>query len=421
MNSILEATRRCFLYAAISIGIASVLQAQIPSGTSYVVLTNTGLGGGDLIAVDATGVASTIRPIPGRVPSTVEELPGQNALLVWNGSGVVAYDRRTGAAVATSLSGGISGSISWGYLDEHRGMVWGESFGSGFRSDDLSGSNPRQFLFNNRNTHSRGAWNGTTGGSVVAHFGISPSLDRIFFVDRQGTVVRSLAHSGFTSLDWSPWSGDLFLAQADATGSRVLRLSQVGALTTIPISGLSRRALLALEVVEQPIEHFVAVHAGGGANVLAFITPRGTVTSLGTLPAASFRDVAVLHGRSLWGAGKWVVGQAGLLTVDFGRNHAGEAYQVALALGHRPGIPLGTAGTLHLTADPLFALSVTGVPGLFVDFSGTLDLQGRAPKTPAVNVPGVPALRGLRVFGAAVAYTSRGVRAVSNAWGTILE
>jgi len=179
---------------------------------------------------------------------------------------------------------------------------------------------------------------------------------------------------------------------------------------------------VAVEVLEQPWEHVLALSVVQGNAALSVMTPGGAVTSIGSPVAFPFvRDVVLLGDRSLWSVGKWQVGRPAMLDLDFGPAHGGEFYQVALSLGHRPGIPVNPAGVAHLAPDALLALSVVGVPGLFVNFGGTLDPQGRAPSRPTVNLPAVPGLRGSRVFGAAVAYTPQGARKVSNAWGIVLE
>ena len=120
---------------------------------------------------------------------------------------------------------------------------------------------------------------------------------------------------------------------------------------------------------------------------LSRVVPGGTAVTISrpVAVAASARDLVRLGERSLWAAGRWKVGGRASLAVDFGPAHAGERYQVALAFDHKPGIPLPPAGTAHLAPDALLQLSLAGVPGLFVNFSGTLDAQGRPPSPPTAR------------------------------------
>ena len=92
---------------------------------------------------------------------------------------------------------------------------------------------------------------------------------------------------------------------------------------------------------------------------------------------------------------------------------AGAAYQAALALSARPGISL-PSGRIPLAADPLFFLSLSGVP-VFQGFSGVLDGSGGA--TLSVAIPNSRALRGLRVVLAAVTLGRGGIRRHRGAHG----
>jgi len=397
--------------AAILASLGSILAGQIPSNSRYVVLD--GGTGNRLIALDAVGAVTTTRNLPGAFATRIEEAPGRR-LVVWDSRGVHTYDTASGTTTSTSLTN----APSWGFVDEDGGMVWGTSLGAVLRSDDLAGTNTRQIRGNNRLVGASGAWNGTTGGYVVSDAGITPFLNTTYFLDRSGGVVLSITGTHGPG-DWSPWTGDFIFGQSPST---LVRLSGTGMLTTITFTGPIPGGLVAVEVLEQTGERVLALSGLQGDAALSVVTPGGGVTSIGPPVASPFaRDVVRLGDRSLWSAGKWRVGSPAMLDLDFGPAHAGAFYQVALSLGHRPGIPVGPAGVAHLAPDALFALSVAGVPGLFVNFGGTLDAQGRAPSRPTVNLPPVPGLRGVRVFGAAVAYTLQGARTVSNAWGIVLE
>jgi len=83
--------------------------------------------------------------------------------------------------------------------------------------------------------------------------------------------------------------------------------------------------------------------------------------------------------------------------------HAGDLYVTALSFGYAPGFVLPGGVRVYLNPDPLLFLSLSGVP-MFSQFQGLLSPQGEA--APAVAVPGVAALAGVRLFAAAVAFHS---------------
>ena len=93
---------------------------------------------------------------------------------------------------------------------------------------------------------------------------------------------------------------------------------------------------------------------------------------------------------------------------------AGLPYQMGSSFGNGP-IPIDTR-TLGLTPDGLLALSVGNlVPAIFKDYAGLLDAQGSAKAK--LNIPNVPALKGIRIYTAFVtlkATAPSGVSSISN-------
>jgi hypothetical protein len=77
----------------------------------------------------------------------------------------------------------------------------------------------------------------------------------------------------------------------------------------------------------------------------------------------------------------------------------GLTYQVGSSFGKGP-IPIGTR-QLELDFDPLLVISVTGAaPGLFVNYAGVLDSQGKAQAK--IVLPNIAALKNLRIYNAFV-------------------
>jgi len=409
---------------AVSFLFCSTAPAQIPANTAYVGLVSS-LGSSTktkLFGFDAQGKVTTVVSFPGPTPRQVAEIPGQNALMVWGPTGNTVYDMRTGTTVSTTLT--PAGDLNWAYIDEDLGMVWANGWSDVFKSDDLKGTHARR-LARLPGISGVGAWNGTTGGfAATLRSGFNNDIG---FYDRRGNLVtRAWASLSPSGLSWSPWGGDMLLAQISGPSNGDLdRVSQQGVKTPIPLaqgplSGMTYDA----EVLHQPSERFLCVKSLSNPDYLFRVAPTGAATTITPVKMQMleiFVDVIALGQRSLWGAGPWSPGQVGRMIVDFGPAEAGRVYQVALSFGHRPGISFGAAGTAHVVADDLFWLSLQEIPGLFGNFRGVLDANGRAPSAPTVNVPRIEQLRGLRVFGSCVVLGTNGVQKVSNAWGITID
>ncbi len=87
------------------------------------------------------------------------------------------------------------------------------------------------------------------------------------------------------------------------------------------------------------------------------------------------------------------------------RGNPGDSFQAALSLGNS-GIPLGAAGTIPLSLDPLLQTSLN-----FRAFAGTLDANGDGSFT--FFIPSIPALVGFRYYAAFVTINA-GITGISN-------
>ena len=91
----------------------------------------------------------------------------------------------------------------------------------------------------------------------------------------------------------------------------------------------------------------------------------------------------------------------------------GEAYQIGLSLSNNTGIRIPNVGTIPLDLDNLLILSVQNpVPGLFINFAGTLNINGEA--TGQLNIPASIGLVGIPFHAAAVLYGPQGVSYITN-------
>jgi len=116
--------------------------AQLPANARYAAVAADTMLNGWLYVFDAAGGLITTVPLPFQNP-VVEMAPGNDALLIWQSSAVWRYDRAAGGLTSSPPLQTTAGAVVWGALDEDGGMIWGESFGSIFKSDFLTGANPR--------------------------------------------------------------------------------------------------------------------------------------------------------------------------------------------------------------------------------------------------------------------------------------
>jgi len=101
------------------------------------------------------------------------------------------------------------------------------------------------------------------------------------------------------------------------------------------------------------------------------------------------------------------------MTVSLLNMPAGDLYQIAASFGQNP-MNLGKC-TLFLDPDGLFFASIFGVP-IFSGYVGTVPAGGNA--SGKVTVPKIPALAGICIYHAAVAYNKNGIDCCTNTAGT---
>jgi hypothetical protein len=95
----------------------------------------------------------------------------------------------------------------------------------------------------------------------------------------------------------------------------------------------------------------------------------------------------------------------------------GRVYQMGSSLGNGP-IPIDTR-KLELSPDPLLVLSVGGfLPAVFVSYAGTLDANGKAKAR--IDIPPLPALKGVRVYSAFVTLQASAPSGVANISNTFM-
>ena len=144
-----------------------------------------------------------------------------------------------------------------------------------------------------------------------------------------------------------------------------------------------------------------------------------TRTTIFSIPGASgsiLEDVACYGSRMLTGRNPARRGATYVVDLAFGSAEAGQAYQAAAAFGPLLRIRVGQRW-IPLDPDPLFFLSFAA-PSIFKDFSGNLNMWGRA--VLKVHFPNLPALRGRRIFLAAISSDASGVRIITEPFGVTI-
>jgi len=434
----MRSTTRIAIVVTAMMILASPSSGQLPPKTRYVASWWTGnpmppnpSTSGTLAAFDAGGglLTTVALPPPAVYPQSVSMSPTNDRVVIWDqASGLFQYDPTNGALLWTSLNSG-GGQLNDGCIHEDGGMLWlafvRPTGGRVYRSVDLRGA-LATIVFNDALGMTAICWNGSTGGFCTAEVVMQSPAGVVRFHARDGTVVHTIRQlDPVMALHWNPWDGNVYAAQNPAfqpTG-RVVRFSQNGTHTTLGWANPAVEFMTGLRAMEQPRNLLLCCEGGTRPHHLATFDPASaSVTTLYRSTAyLPFSDAAVFQSRKVWASGGWFIGIPGVLAVNFGATRALRRYQIGLSFGHAPGIPVPGVGEIHLRPDHLFVASLWFGPPLFNHFNGRLDSQGRAIPAPSVAIPPDPALRGLRIYGAAVTYSASGISDISNCWGITIR
>ncbi len=268
----------------------------------------------------------------------------------------------------------------WNDLDENGQILVGTGWaGSGglFRLDPVSLSlhTLRSGIFPNVFCLDR-----DTGDIVAGEYGSS----YVFRIKRDGTVntVVPTLRSPY-SMDFHPETNEVLIGS-------IYRLDALNTLTTF-VSGTSTPKALAV------LSDGNVAAGPHGTTILLFDRNGKQIGIPYNGPTMTKLCMVVEDEHNLWGIDTPTPGGVFNIRIRFA-NHPGKAYVAAASFSPRPGIPVDSR-TIPLTPDNLFAASVV-IPQVFVNFRGTLDLNGRA--SPYIPIPNAGVLKGLRFFLAAV-------------------
>lgn len=396
--------------------------AQFPPNTAYLSSHGNPFEPYGLLGIDANGKPTAFIPWSIQlVPQMIEMGPTNDTVLLQDRFGIHHYDLSTGRRTFATLNGNQVFGMT---VDEDGGLAWLQG-NQLYKSATILGTNPvlltTVVAWGARGPHGP-CWNGSTGGYVSCSYGVPGNpVGVIEFFDRGGIRTRSIGGMGYiTDYGWSPWSGDIILSIR--FGGIVLRAAPNGVVTTVATVPAEPWRIAVEHQNPANTERFVVMRPGGlpvGLSDILFVTGAGSVTTLITGQLQP-NEVEMMGWRTLWATGPWRIGQVGRLNLNMGPAHAHHNYRLALSFFHYPSVHLGRTH-LHLTPDPLFALTGNGdVPGLTRGFAGTLDARGRATPSPEIAIPAVP-IRGIRVFGGGVTFDSHGITGATNCWGITLQ
>jgi len=317
-------------------------------------------------------------------------------------AGMQVYEVKPGGVITTIQPQLPVGNFAaWNDLDENGEILVGTGFagqGALMRLDRTG----RVTTILMRNTFPLSFCLDRDSGDVVMGDGGSGNLYRI---RRDGTISTLNQLTTFVySMDYHPPTGTVLIGSTKA----IYQLSPWGPLSTFTPVAWSMKALAVFQDGSV---------AAGGNNVPAILHYDVTGGLLGTIFAGTLCNVcmAVEDEHNLWGLNTAQVGGILNLSIRFA-GHANKPYVAAAALSTRPGLRVDLR-TIPLTPDHLFVASFR-LPHLFRGFAGRLDQRGCA--AASVNVPQIGALRGFRLFLAAVVLdraAPSGIAAISRQYG----
>jgi len=382
-----------------------------------------GTYGKSLLGMDSGGSIITSITLPGAgAPGSVCMGPNNYRVLVFDYKTIYRYYLTTGILYSSALP--AVGNISWGGTDEAGYIFFADMTGRLYRGTGIYGSSVTTVRYTSGANYNAVAWNGETGQYVAVTFS-----GNIHFIARDGTLVRNVAGpTSLSGIDFDPYSGYLYITRFGGTGRSLVRLTQTGSWSYF---GPSNSAYLdtanSVECQDQPNDRLIGTEYGGDPQHVWRANPYPSGSTYRIHASNGLfgpSDLAKNRQRSLWSTGRFRIGTTSYLNLRFGPDHAGDDYRVATALGYRPGFDL-SVGHVHLsTGDPFFIISLLGLDGgtVWKNFAGVLDDDGQALPSPRVLIPNMAALRGIRFYYAAIAYSAlEGVKACSNMCGVTIE
>jgi len=399
----------------------------------YWVSSMGGAWGANLLAFDGGTLMSSVALPSASLPASVCMDHLNYRVLVFDQNRLYRYylaDQSLNPgylAYSTLTTGG--GSVNWGIVDEGNNIVYVTDTGRIYRAAGILGTSPKLLRSTSGAQYNAVAWNGDNGQYVAVTYSTTSSNARIHFIARDGTLVRNVAGpTEMSGIDHDPFTGDFYISRFGRTGQGLVRMTQTG---TWSYHGPTNSTMLyyanSVECREQPSPLLFGVETGGDPQHLwsAYPVPVNIATAFHTSSGLMWpSDLAFSRQRVIWPTRAMSPGVTLYLSVNFGPEYAGDLFQVATSLRCRPGLFIA-GGQIHLdVSDPLFMASLLGLDGgaVWKNFSGVLNSNGSASVVPSVVVPGIPALRGVRFFYAAVAYnTVEGIRAHSNLCGITVE
>lgn len=419
---------RFVLAALFATCVAAAPSAQIPDGSVLVsqLRSTPTLFGGEVWVYNATAPTpwTSLNPqLPNDFPNWVAMDAGNMDLLV---PYVNATTFGTGLAVQVLSNGtnNILASMSTGYL-------------------------------NNLDLDFDGTWlgaGGSTGTDLIAFVnGPTPSINTLYTDATVGATWNELA------IDRDPGGPDIVIARFATSGARLFSTTRAMTVQTInsTLNSLSGVELIpetgqylccgfatpgvAIVNKDGTVARSITVAGANGAHInkdgTAWIIGgtnlnlvdynTGTITSTTTptnLPATrgfAPSGVEVYGSRQVTCLGTGAPGSDVNITVS-SRNPADSSnagYQLACSFGRRPALSIpGSNDMLCLAPDALFQLSVSNtLPGIFQNFTGTLNAFGNANATVKVTIPAsLPANLGLVVFVSGVSFGTTGINSVFN-------
>lgn len=238
------------------------------------------------------------------------------------------------------------------------------------------------------------AWGGPTAlcrDDDTGHFIVGFSDGRIAEVNRE-TGYKKTVSTGLgsvTGVAYIPMLG--YYAVASQTGLKIVRRDGTVATSHFypDLGGVA---------VDPRSSWIFAIERTTGK--LHTVLPSGTPLAPRFVAKRTYRGLAIWGTREVALKTSGVAGTTATIDLDFRRSRRAN-YCVALSFANRPGILIGNVwNRINLAADPLFFLTVCGLPGATTGFAGKTNISGGAKAT--FEIPALPVGTRLYVGAAAV-------------------
>lgn len=250
----------------------------------------------------------------------------------------------------------------------------------------------------------------TPVNTTTTEYGVSVTDDELYMLLTSGSNIVESTRASIAL----PWGAPVVVSELNiGTSQRDTRVSGDGLTVYFASNGnlfVSRRPFRTAKW-GTPVS-LGSVNSTGTDRVPSPTSDGRELFFSSSRPGTGGQDVWVTTFTGLSYEGLPQVGSPLLLHVTHPAR-PGAIYQIGLSFSNTIGIPIPGVGTIPLDFDKLFEISVVNpIPGLFQNFSNTLNVRGES--TAVLSIPPIGALIGVSFHAAFVTLGTSGVDYISN-------